>query len=72
MFIHYHPNEQKDADDTKAYIAKVASKSKVELYAKDLRTEAACMEMVEAVKKWSGGELHVLYVHVAFSIPSRT
>jgi hypothetical protein len=42
------------------YIAKVAPKAKVELYAKDLRTEAANMEMVEAVKKWSGGELHVL------------
>jgi hypothetical protein len=60
LFIHYHPNEQKDAEDVKAYIAKVASSAKVELYPKDLRTEEACVEMVEAVKKWSNKELHVL------------
>ena len=62
VFVHYHPNEQKDAEDVKAYIGKVAPNSKVELYAKDLRTEEACMEMVEVVKKWSNNELHVLYV----------
>ena len=60
LFIHYHPNEESDAQDVKSYIAKVAPKSKVKLHAKDLRTEAATMETVEAIKKWSGGELHVL------------
>lgn len=60
LFIHYHPNEESDAQDVKSYIAKVAPKSKVELHAKDLRTEAATMETVEAIKKWSGGELHIL------------
>lgn len=65
VFVHYHPNEQKDAEDVKAYIGKVAPNSKVELYAKDLRTEEACMEMVDVVKKWSKNELHVLYVFLS-------
>lgn len=60
MFLHYHPLEQTDADNTKAYIKKVAPNAQVELYAKDLRTEEACLEMVQEVKKWSGGELNVL------------
>ncbi|KAI9637195.1 uncharacterized protein MKK02DRAFT_24172 [Dioszegia hungarica] len=60
LFIHYHPKEQTDADNVKAYIAKVAPNAAVELYAKDLATESACLEMVEEVKKWSKGELHVL------------
>ena len=60
VFIHYHPSEEKDANDTKDYISKVAPKAKVELYAKDLRTEAAALEMVEAIKKWSGNTLHIL------------
>lgn len=60
MFMHYHPNEQRDAEEAKAYINKVAPKAKVELCAKDLSTEKACLEMVEEVKKWSGGKLWVL------------
>ena len=63
VFIHHHPAEEKDAKDTKEYIAKVAPKAKIELYAADLRTEKANLEMVEAIKKWSGGELHILSVH---------
>ncbi|KAK8854965.1 hypothetical protein IAR55_003705 [Kwoniella newhampshirensis] len=65
VFLHYHPLEEKDANDTKAYIAKVAPSAKVELYAKDLRTEQACLEMVEEVKKWSGGKLDVLVNNAA-------
>lgn len=60
VFLHYHPEEQKDAQDVKSYVAKVAPGRKVELYAKDLRTEEACLEMVQDIKKWSGGELNVL------------
>ncbi len=62
MFLHYHPEEQRDADETKDYISKVAPKAKVELCAQDLATEKGCMEMVEKVKKWSVGIVHVLYV----------
>ena len=62
VFCHYHPNEEQDAKDTAEYIKKVAPNAKVETYAKDLRTEAACLEMVEEVKKWSGGKLDILYV----------
>jgi hypothetical protein len=60
VFCHYHPNEEQDAKDTVEYIKKVAPNAKVETYAKDLRTEAACLEMVEEVKKWSGGKLDIL------------
>jgi hypothetical protein len=60
LFIHYHPLEKDDAEDCKAYIHKVAPNAKVELYAADLRDEKANLEMVEAIKKWSGSELHVL------------
>lgn len=60
LFIHYHPKEQQDASNVKDYISKIAPQAQVELYAKDLRDEASALEMVEAVKKWSGGELHVL------------
>ncbi|WVQ84108.1 hypothetical protein IAT38_006253 [Cryptococcus sp. DSM 104549] len=60
VFLHYQPNEEKDAQDAKATIAKVAPKAKVELVAADLRTEEACTELAEKIKNWSGGELHVL------------
>jgi hypothetical protein len=60
VFIHYHPQEQGDAEDTEQYIAKVAPNAKVELYAKDLREEKACNEMVEEVKKWSDGKVDIL------------
>ena len=64
MFMHYHPAEQTDAEDTKAYIAKVAPKAQVELCAQDLRDEKGCLEMVEKVKKWSP-EIHVLYASLS-------
>ena len=60
VFVHYHPSEEKDAKDTLDYIKKVAPNSKSEIHGKDFRTEAACLETVEAVKKWSGGEVHIL------------
>jgi len=60
VFCHYHPSEEQDAKDTVEYIKKVAPNAKVETYAKDLRTEAACLEMVEEVKKWSGSKLDIL------------
>jgi len=62
LFIHHHPNEEKDAKSTKEYISKVAPNAKVELYAADLRTEDECLKLVEAAKKWSQGVIHVLYV----------
>ena len=58
--MHYHPKEQRDAEEAKDYISKVAPKAKVELCAKDLSTEGGCLEMVDDVKKWSGGTVHVL------------
>jgi len=70
--VHYHPNEEQDAKDTADYIKKVAPNAKVQTYAKDLRTEKACLEMVEEVKKWSGGKLDILYApsfFPLFSIP---
>ncbi|KAK1926933.1 hypothetical protein DB88DRAFT_3090 [Papiliotrema laurentii] len=60
LFLHYHANEDRDAKDTRDYINKVAPSAKVELYAADLRTEQACLDLVDAVKKWSNSELHVL------------
>lgn len=60
MFIHYHPNEEQDAKDTLDYIKKSAPQSKSVTYAKDLRTEQACLETVEEIKKWSGGKLDIL------------
>jgi len=65
VFCHYHPSEEQDAKDTADYIKKVAPNAKVETYAKDLRTEKACLEMVEEVKKWSGSKLDILYVLVS-------
>lgn len=65
VFCHYHPSEEQDAKDTADYIKKVAPNAKVETYAKDLRTEKACLEMVEEVKKWSGSKLDILYVSVS-------
>ena len=62
IFLQYHPGEQKDADDAKDYISKVAPDRKVELFAQNLEDEKGCMEMVAAVKKWSGGSVHVLCV----------
>lgn len=62
VFVHYHPLEEKDAQNVKEYIAQVAPSSQVELYAKDLRDEPACQEMVQAIKKWSNDELHILCV----------
>ena len=62
--MHYHPAEEKDAKDTIDYIKKVAPNTKVELYAGDLRTEKANLDMVDAIKKWSNNELHILYVIV--------
>ena len=58
--MQYHPAEQKDAEDTKAYISKVAPGRRVELCAQNLEGEKGCLEMVEKVKKWSGGTVHVL------------
>jgi len=65
VFIHYHPLEQKDAESTRDYIKQVASKAQVELYPKDLRDEKASLEMVDAIKKWSNNELHVLALNHA-------
>jgi hypothetical protein len=62
VLCHYHPNEEEDAKDTVEYIKKVAPNAKVDIYGKDLRDEKACLEMVEEVKKWSGGKLDILYV----------
>jgi hypothetical protein len=62
VLCHYHPNEEQDAKNTVEYIKKVAPNAKVDIYAKDLRTEQACLEMVEEVKKWSGGKLDILCV----------
>jgi len=70
VLCHYHPNEEQDAKDTVEYIKKVAPNAKVETYAKDLRTEKACLEMVEEVKKWSGGKLDILCVVVFSSLPT--
>lgn len=60
IFLHYHPAEEKDANDAKDYISKVAPNVKVELYAQDLSTEDNCMKMVEKVKAWSGGSVDIL------------
>ena len=60
MFLHYVPAEEKDAQDTKAKIAEVAPKAKVELYGDDLRSEENTMKMAEAIKQWSGDRVDVL------------
>jgi len=60
VLINYHPDEEEDAQDTKKYIEKVASKIKVELAPQDLRTEDGCLKLVEKVKTWSGGVVDVL------------
>lgn len=60
LFIHYHPAEEKDAQDVKKYIADKSPSTKVELYAGDLRTEEESLKLVEAIKKWSGSRLDVL------------
>jgi len=60
VFVHYHPKEEKDAQDVKKAISEKAPKAKVELYAADLQTEEENLKMVEAIKKWSNNELHVL------------
>ncbi|KAL7423525.1 hypothetical protein Q5752_001105 [Cryptotrichosporon argae] len=65
LLLNYHPSEQKDAEAVKAYIAQVAPTAQVELAPKDLRTEPACLELVEEIKKWSGGELNILVNNAA-------
>ena len=60
IFVHYHPAEDRDAKDVAEYIKKVAPKTNVELYAKDLRDEKACNEMIDEIKKWSGGRVDIL------------
>ncbi|WVO14614.1 hypothetical protein L204_102251 [Cryptococcus depauperatus] len=60
VFIQYHPKEEQDAKDTVNQIKKVAPNVEVEAAAVDLRTEEACLELVEKVKKWSNGKLHIL------------
>ncbi len=60
IFMQYHPKEQRDAEEAKDYISKVAPNAKVELCAQNLSTEAECLEMVEKVKKWSNGTVWVL------------
>ncbi|EIW67403.1 hypothetical protein TREMEDRAFT_74572 [Tremella mesenterica DSM 1558] len=60
IFLHCHPAEETDAQDTKEYISKVAPNAKVELCAQDLREEKACLEMVEKIRKWSSGSVHIL------------
>ena len=60
IFMQYHPDEQRDADEAKEYISKVAPKAKVELCAQDLSTEQGCLDMVDKVKKWSSGKVWIL------------
>ncbi|ORX38705.1 hypothetical protein BD324DRAFT_622000 [Kockovaella imperatae] len=60
VFIHYVPEEEKDAKSVKEYISKHAPNVKVELYEGDLRTEEGNMKMVQAIKEWSGGKVHIL------------
>ncbi len=60
VLINYHPNEEDDAQDTKKYIAKVAPKAQIELAPQDLRDEAGCLKLVEKVRSWSGGVVHIL------------
>jgi hypothetical protein len=60
VFLHYLPAEEEDAQTTKKVIAERAPNAKVELCAKDLRDEKACLEMVEEIKKWSGSKLDIL------------
>lgn len=60
VFIHYHPSEEQDANDTLDFIKKHAPNSKSEIHAKDFRTEQGCLETVEAVRKWSGGKVDIL------------
>lgn len=69
MLIHYHPSEEQDAQDTLDYVKKIAPKSKSDIYAKDLRTEQACLEMVDHVKQWSNGKLDILCVFLSLDNP---
>ncbi|TYJ54288.1 hypothetical protein B9479_005047 [Cryptococcus floricola] len=65
VFIHYHPSEDQDAKDTVKEIQQHDPKVKVEAVAADLRTEQACLELVEKIKKWSNGRLDVLVNNAA-------
>ncbi|ORY35340.1 hypothetical protein BCR39DRAFT_508879 [Naematelia encephala] len=65
ILINYHPSEEKDANDTKDYISKVAPSAKVQLAPQDLRDEEGCLKLVEVVKKWSGGKVDVLVNNAA-------
>lgn len=62
MLFTYHPNEEADAKDTIDDIKKRVPQAKVEAVAVEIQTEQACFELAEKIKKWSGNELHVLYV----------
>ncbi|WVR07342.1 hypothetical protein IAU60_004383 [Kwoniella sp. DSM 27419] len=65
VLIHYHPNEEKDAQEAKEYINQVAPKSKVELVAQDLKDEAGALKLVDKIKQWSNGRLDVLVNNAA-------
>ncbi|ODN75446.1 hypothetical protein, variant 1 [Cryptococcus amylolentus CBS 6039] len=65
VFIHYHPSEDQDAKDTVKQIQEHDPKVKVEAAAADLRTEQACLELAEKIKKWSNGRLDVLVNNAA-------
>jgi hypothetical protein len=62
LLLVYHPNEQKDAEDTKAVIKDKAPSVKVELLAVDLSTEKNCMQVVEKAKQHFDGRVDILYV----------
>ncbi|OCF30867.1 glucose and ribitol dehydrogenase [Kwoniella heveanensis CBS 569] len=65
VLISYQPEEEKDAQDAKDYISKVAPKAQVELAPQDLRDEKGALELVDKIKKWSGGKLDVLVNNAA-------
>ena len=46
MSLSYLPSEQKDADETKAYIQQKAPSCKVQLFPGDLKSEKTCQEAI--------------------------
>jgi NAD(P)-dependent dehydrogenase (short-subunit alcohol dehydrogenase family) len=66
LFIVHHPNEQKDADATKATIQEKAPSVKVELMATDLSSEKNCEEVVAKAKSVFANKIDILCVAVPY------
>ncbi len=62
LLLAYVEEEERDAQDAKAYIAKVSPGTKVELITGDLSKESQCLKVVDKAKEIFNGRIDILWV----------